>query len=54
VKSSQSRYEIGLDKLAFTSQQVEVMRQELRALKPVLEKTVRNCTVLKPVLEKTV
>ncbi|GAX77074.1 hypothetical protein CEUSTIGMA_g4520.t1 [Chlamydomonas eustigma] len=40
VKSSQSRYEVGLDKLAFTSQQVEVMRQELRALKPVLEKTV--------------
>eukprot|EP00955_Chlamydomonas_euryale_P033759 349632-Chlamydomonas_euryale.AAC.17 len=30
----------GLDKLEFTAQQVELMRQELHALKPVLEKTV--------------
>jgi dynein heavy chain len=40
VLAAQHRYEIGLEKLEFTAGQVEAMRQELRALKPVLQKTV--------------
>ncbi len=46
MRAAQSRYEVGLDKLDFTSQQVEVMRQELRTLKPVLEKTVGETELL--------
>ena len=36
VRSAQVRYEVGLEKLAFTAQQVEVMRVDLRALQPVV------------------
>lgn len=41
ISAAHNRYEVGLKKLDFTAAQVELMRQELRALKPVLERTVR-------------
>ena len=40
VSSAKSRYEIGLEKLAATAQDVEVMQNQLTALKPDLIKTV--------------
>lgn len=43
VLGAQHRYEKGLDKLDFTAKQVSVMRKELQALKPDLEKKVRGC-----------
>lgn len=46
VLAAQQRYEVGLDKLDFTAGQVDAMRQELRALKPVLEKTVGETEAL--------
>eukprot|EP00198_Chlamydomonas_reinhardtii_P010624 XP_001699961.1 dynein heavy chain 4 [Chlamydomonas reinhardtii] len=40
VLAQQQKYENGLDKLAFTAEQVAVMRAELQALAPVLARTV--------------
>ncbi len=41
-----SRYQVGLEKLASSDQQVEGMQQELRALQPQLVKTVGEVEVL--------
>eukprot|EP00983_Pelagomonas_calceolata_P102977 1158867-Pelagomonas_calceolata.AAC.10 len=43
VLGAQHRYEKGLDKLEFTARQVSVMRLELQALKPNLERKVCAC-----------
>jgi len=45
VLGSQHRYEKGLDKLEFTAKQVSVMRRELQALKPNLERKVCTCVL---------
>jgi len=42
VLGAQHRYEKGLDKLEFTAKQVSVMRRELQALKPNLERKGRE------------
>ena len=44
VSKGQRRYEVGLDKLNSTAEQVATMETELIALQPVLEvKTVEVC-----------
>eukprot|EP00955_Chlamydomonas_euryale_P029584 311781-Chlamydomonas_euryale.AAC.1 len=44
--SAKTRYEVGLEKLRFTEQQVVVMQDELTALKPTLIKTVAETEAL--------
>ena len=42
LEASRKRYLVGLDKLNFTATQVGAMQDELTALKPNLEKTVKE------------
>ncbi|KAK3272243.1 hypothetical protein CYMTET_19451 [Cymbomonas tetramitiformis] len=52
VSKAQRRYEVGLEKLEFTAQQVTVMQHELTALKPNLIKTVAETEQLMKVVQK--
>ena len=50
--AAKRRYEIGLEKLEFTGQQVTVMQDELTALKPNLIKTVAETEQLMATVQK--
>ena len=50
--AAKKRYEIGLQKLAFTEQQVVVMQDELTALKPNLIRTVAETERLMATVQK--
>ncbi|CAM9229232.1 unnamed protein product [Discosporangium mesarthrocarpum] len=46
VKSAKRRYEVGLEKLAFATESVNAMQEELEALKPVLAQSQVDTEVL--------
>lgn len=50
--SAKKRYEVGLQKLQFTEQQVVLMQEELTALKPNLIKTVAETERLMATVQK--
>lgn len=50
--AAKKRYEVGLEKLQFTEQQVTVMQDELTALKPNLIKTVAETEKLMATVQK--
>ncbi len=52
VMAAKKRYEVGLQKLAFTAEQVVVMQGELTALKPNLIKTVAETERLMATVSK--
>jgi hypothetical protein len=52
VLSAKKRYEVGLEKLAFTAEQVVVMQGELTALKPNLITTVAETERLMATVQK--
>ena len=50
--TAKKRYEVGLEKLQFTAEQVVVMQGELTALKPDLIRTVAETEKLMATVEK--
>jgi dynein heavy chain, axonemal len=52
VMAAKKRYEVGLEKLAFTAEQVVVMQAELTALKPNLITTVAETERLMATVQK--
>ncbi|GMH41668.1 hypothetical protein BSKO_09578 [Bryopsis sp. KO-2023] len=52
ISSAKKRYEVGLEKLEFTAKQVNIMQNELTALKPTLVKTVSETEQLMATVQK--
>lgn len=52
VMAAKKRYEVGLEKLQFTEQQVVIMQEELTALKPNLIRTVAETERLMATVQK--
>lgn len=52
VSKAKKRYEIGLDKLSFTAEQVSLMQKELQELQPVLVKTVAETEELMATVQR--
>ena len=50
--AAKKRYEVGLEKLQFTEQQVVIMQEELTALKPNLIRTVAETERLMATVQK--
>jgi dynein heavy chain len=50
--AAKKRYEVGLQKLQFTEQQVVIMQEELTALKPNLIRTVAETERLMATVQK--
>lgn len=52
IVAARQRYKVGLEKLEFTSSQVNIMQEELTNLKPTLVKTVEDTNKLMATAER--